>query len=63
MSRKITNVCESCGACESECPNGAISQGEDHFVIDPALCDECAAAGGDSRCVSVCPTEGAIVQA
>ena len=28
MATMITNDCINCGACEPECPNNAISQGE-----------------------------------
>ncbi|HKX52102.1 MAG TPA: 4Fe-4S binding protein, partial [Candidatus Binatia bacterium] len=28
MATMITNECINCGACEPECPNNAISQGE-----------------------------------
>ena len=62
MALKITDECNSCGACEAECPNTAITQGDDRCVIDPAKCDECAANGGESACKSVCPSD-AIVQA
>jgi ferredoxin len=35
MAYKITDECISCGACEPECPNQAISEGEKIYVIDP----------------------------
>ena len=38
MATRISNDCINCGACEDECPNGAISVGSETFVIDPALC-------------------------
>lgn len=49
MAFKIVDSCISCGACESECPVNAISQGEDYFVIDPNTCIDCGA------CANVCP--------
>jgi ferredoxin len=59
MSRTITEECVNCGACEPECPQEAISQGDDYYVIDPAKCDECE--GKDSAaCKDACPTDGAI---
>lgn len=51
MAYKITDACISCGACEPECPVGAISAGDDKYVIDPATCIDCGA------CASVCPVE------
>ena len=35
MAYKISDECISCGACEMECPNEAISEGETTYVIDP----------------------------
>ena len=40
MSLFITDECINCDVCEPECPNGAISQGEEIYVIDPDLCTE-----------------------
>ena len=49
--------CINCGVCEPECPNGAISPGEEYYVIDPALCTECVGHFATSQCVEVCPVE------
>jgi len=57
MATIITSDCINCGACEPECPNNAISEGDDIYVIDPALCTECVGFHGDEACQSVCPVE------
>jgi ferredoxin len=57
MATIITDECIACGACEPECPNGAISQGEDIFVIDPALCTECVGFHDREACAVVCPVD------
>lgn len=50
MTYVITDECVSCGACESECPNNAISQGADKYAIDADACIDCGA------CAEVCPS-------
>jgi ferredoxin len=62
MALMITDECISCGACEPECPNQAISQGDSHYVIDPARCTECVGAGDEPKCMGACPTDGSIVK-
>ena len=57
MSTLITDECINCGACEPECPNNAISEGDDTYEIDPSLCTECVGFHGDEACQSVCPVE------
>ena len=60
MAYKITEDCISCGACEAECPNAAISEGETIFVIDPDKCTECVGAHESSKCAETCPVESCI---
>jgi len=57
MTYKITDECISCGACEAECPNEAISEGETIYVIDPDKCTECVGSYESSRCVETCPVD------
>ena len=51
LAHKISDECISCGACASECPVEAISEGDDTNVIDPDVCTDCGS------CVEVCPVE------
>ncbi len=48
MSTLITDECINCGVCEPECPNGAISEGEDFYEIDAELCTECVGFHGEA---------------
>jgi ferredoxin len=57
MATRITEDCINCGACEDECPNGAISMGPETFVIDPELCSECVGFSGQQMCALACPPE------
>lgn len=57
MALLITDECINCDVCEPECPNGAISQGEEIYVIDPNLCTECVGHHDTPQCVEVCPVE------
>lgn len=54
MAYMITEECLSCGACEAECPNQAISEGPNRYVVDPAKCTECVGAWVDPKCAQVC---------
>ncbi|OQB24241.1 MAG: Ferredoxin [Firmicutes bacterium ADurb.Bin182] len=49
MAYIINDECISCGACEAECAQNAISQGDDKYEIDASLCIDCGA------CADVCP--------
>src|SRR5947209_15441556 len=57
MATTITNDCINCGACEPECPNNAISQGDPVYVIDPLLCTECVGFHDYEACAAVCPVD------
>lgn len=51
MAHTINEECISCGACTSECPEEAISEGDEIYVIDAEKCTDCGS------CVEVCPAE------
>ena len=57
MATHITADCINCGACEPECPNEAISEGEEIYIIDPELCTECVGFYDHEACQAVCPVE------
>ncbi len=57
MALRITDQCINCDVCEPECPNGAISMGEEIYVIDPRLCTECVGHFGAPQCREVCPVD------
>ena len=55
MALIITDECINCDVCEPECPNGAISQGEEIYEIDTSRCTECVGHYDKPQCVEVCP--------
>ena len=57
MALIITDECINCDVCEPECPNGAISQGLEIYVIDPGKCTECVGHFDTPQCVEVCPVD------
>ena len=63
MSYIITDECISCGACEAECKNEAIKEGDPIFIIDPAKCTECVGWFEESKCAEVCPVDSCIPNA
>ncbi len=61
MAYKITDECISCGACEPECQNEAISEGETVYVIDPDKCTECVGYFETPKCTDTCPIDNCCV--
>ena len=57
MALMITDECINCDVCEPECPNDAIYQGEEIYVIDSRRCTECVGHFKTSQCVEVCPVD------
>jgi ferredoxin len=73
MATMITSECINCGACEPECPNTAIYQGEvewlgvdgamhkalsdEIFYIVPEKCTECVGFHDHEACAAVCPVD------
>lgn len=49
MAYHISDDCISCGACEAECPVGAIFEGDGKYEINADLCTECGS------CADACP--------
>ena len=54
MAYRITDECLACGVCADECPNEAISEGDNIFVINPEECSECG------TCMEVCPNDAIV---
>jgi ferredoxin len=61
MAKLITSECINCGACEADCANEAIAQGDDIYLIDWEKCTECVGHSATATCLEVCPVEGAII--
>jgi len=57
MALIIYDECINCDVCEPECPNGAISQGETIYEINPSLCTECVGHFDRPQCMEVCPVD------
>ena len=51
MAYNITDACVKCGSCAENCPEEAISEGEDTYVIDADVCVSCGS------CADACPVE------
>jgi len=61
MSLLINDECINCDVCEPECPNSAITQGDEIYEIDPNLCTECVGHFDEPTCIEVCPVDCILV--
>ncbi len=57
MALMITDACINCDVFELECPNGAISQGPEIYIIDPDRCTECVGHYDRPQCAQACPVD------
>lgn len=57
MALLINDECVNCGVCEPECPNNAITEGDDIYIIDPDKCTECVGHYDEPQCIEVCPVD------
>lgn len=57
MALLITDECINCDVCEPECPNDAISEGEEIYVIASEKCTECVGHYETQQCIEVCPVD------
>ncbi|WP_024870948.1 YfhL family 4Fe-4S dicluster ferredoxin [Tolumonas lignilytica] len=55
MALLITEACTNCDMCEPECPNQAITMGDQVYEISPDRCTECVGFYEEPTCVRVCP--------
>ena len=60
MAMLINEDCISCGACEPECPNEAIEEGDEIYAIAHDKCTECVGEHDEPQCVDVCPVDDCI---
>ena len=63
MKMRIQDNCINCAACDEECIPGAISAGEEFFVVNPELCTGCEGEYDKPKCADVCPIEECVVLA
>lgn len=54
MAFKITDQCVNCGACEPDCPVGAIAEKDGARAIEADKCISCGS------CAASCPAEAIV---
>jgi ferredoxin len=59
----VEALCTACGACETECPNDAISVAGFVYAIDASKCKECEGVYDSPKCAEVCPRPGTCIPA
>jgi ferredoxin len=57
MALLITDECINCDVCAPACPNDAIYEGEEIYIIRPQRCTECVGHFDTPQCVEVCPVD------
>ena len=60
MAYMINEDCIMCGTCEEECPNEAISEGDDTNDIDSEKCTECAGFYESPKCAIGCTVDACV---
>jgi ferredoxin len=50
VTYKILEFCVKCGSCIDVCPVGAISEGENTYIIDPKKCNDCGQCLENNHC-------------
>ena len=61
MALTITDECINCDVCEPVCPNDAIHEGTEIYVIDAKRCTECVGHFEVPQCMEVCPVDCILV--
>ncbi|MBL4831572.1 MAG: YfhL family 4Fe-4S dicluster ferredoxin [Aliivibrio sp.] len=61
MALLINSKCINCDMCDPECPNEAITMGDDIYEINPDKCTECVGHYDVPTCQSVCPINNCII--
>ena len=57
VALKILEDCINCDVCVYECPNDAIFEGEEIYIINAERCTECVGFFDEPQCMVVCPVD------